>query len=95
MNIDVVITRHPALVEYLLDEKIIQENTKVVEHVTIPEMVQGKNVLGVLPHNLSCLCESFTEVPLRLPSELRGKELTIDQIRQYASDPVTYKVTRI
>lgn len=38
---------------------------------------------------------SFTEVPLDLPPELRGKELTLEAMRQYAGDPVTYKVARI
>jgi hypothetical protein len=53
----------------------------VVGHA-VAEEITGKDVIGVLPHSLSCLCNSFTEVPLRLPPELRGQELTIEDLRK-------------
>lgn len=90
-KIDLVVTRHPGLVEYLRELGLATEEVVVVSHAT-PETVAGKRVCGVLPHNLSCLCESFTEVPLTLPAELRGKELTLEQVRRYAGKPVTYTV---
>ena len=66
-------------------------SAKVISHAT-PENVRGRHVLGVLPHSLSCLCESFTEVPLNLPADMRGKELTAEDVRQFAGQPVTYTV---
>lgn len=89
--IELVVTRHPALVEYLKELKLADGQVEVVEHAT-PQMVSGKHVCGVLPHSLSCLCASFTEVPLSIPQELRGKELSLEQIRQFAGDPMTYEV---
>lgn len=89
--IDLVVTRHHGLVEYLRELGMVETGVEIIAHAT-PEAVTGKNVCGVLPHNLSCLCESFTEVPLTLPAELRGKELTVEQVRQYAGKPVTYTV---
>lgn len=89
--VDLVVTRHPGLVEYLRELGLATEEVIVISHAT-PENVAGKRVCGVLPHNLSCLCESFTEVPLTLPPELRGVELTLEQVRQYAGKPVTYTV---
>ena len=86
-----VITRHPALVEYLKEIKLVDADVEVIEHAS-PEMVKDRCVYGVLPHSLSCLTKSFTEVPLVLPSELRGQELTIEDIRKYAKEPVTYIV---
>ena len=91
MKIDLVVTRHAGLVSYLKSEGIIDDATIVTPHAT-PENVRDKHVLGVLPHSLSCLCESFTEVPLNLPADLRGKELTEQDVRQYAGQPVTYTV---
>ena len=91
-KIDIVVTRYPCLVEYLREINLADETTKVVSHAT-PETIRGNNVCGVLPHSLSCLAASFTEIPLALPPELRGTELTIEQVRQYAGPPVTYKVT--
>lgn len=94
LKIDLVVTRHQALAEYLREIGVADEKTQVVEHAT-PEMIQGKHVCGVLPHSLSCLTASFTEVPLNLTPEMRGKELSLDDLRNVAGEPVTYKVKRI
>lgn len=92
--IDLIVTRHQGLVEYLTEIGLADSTTEVVSHAS-PDAVAGKNVCGVLPHSLSCLCESFTEIPLVLPADLRGKELTCEDVRQYAGQPVTYKVVRV
>ncbi len=94
LRIDLVITRHKGLVDYLLEEGIISPETKVVAHATA-DLVKGKHVLGVLPHSLSCLCKTFTEIPLALPQELRGKELKKEDIRKYAGKPATYVVRKL
>ena len=86
-----VITRHKGLVEYLKEKGFVPDDCEVLGHAT-PDNVAGKDVWGVLPHNLSCLCNTFTEVPLNLPAELRGVELTKEQVEQYAGEPVTYQV---
>ena len=90
-KIDLVVTRHAGLVSYLKSEGIIDDATAVTPHAT-PDNVRGRNVLGVLPHSLSCLCDTFTEVPLNLPADMRGKELTAEDVRQFAGQPVTYTV---
>ncbi len=93
-TIDLIVTRHPGLVEYLQEIGLADSTTEVISHASA-DSVAGKRVCGVLPHSLSCLCESFTEVPLTLPAELRGLELTLEQVRKYAGEPVTYKVVRV
>jgi len=85
----IVITRHPALVEYLIGEGIILPNTPVIEHATV-EDVTGRHVIGVLPHYLSCLTKTYTEVSMNLPQELRGKELTLEEIETYTTNINTY-----
>ena len=94
MKFEVVITRHPSLVNYLEEMGLTSKNVQILSHAS-PDDVRGKNVCGVLPHSLSCLTASFTEVPLVLPAELRGVELTSEQIRKYAAPPVTYIVRRV
>ena len=89
MKIDLVVTRHPGLVQYLLEQGLIDSYTRVVSHAT-SEDVAGRHVCGVLPHSLSCLTLSFSEVPLKLPPDLRGKELALDQVREFAEPMVTY-----
>jgi len=93
-KISLIVTRHAGLVDYLKQEGIVEDDVEVITHAT-PKAVQGKHVLGVLPHSLSCLTKSFTEIPLKLPAELRGKELTANDVRQFAGKPVTYKVERV
>lgn len=91
MKIELVVTRHPALLEYLSEICLADAETKTITHAK-PEDVTGKRVCGVLPYALSALCETFTEIPLDIPPELRGVELTIEQIRQYSKAPATYRV---
>lgn len=87
----VVITRHPALVELLIEKGLIPQGTNVITHAN-PDDVRGKDVIGVLPLSLAALAASVTEIPLTLAPEDRGKELGIDRLRQIAGEPVTYKV---
>ena len=86
-----VVTRHPALVAYLVEEGVVPAETKVLSHVTMDD-VAGQDVVGVLPLHLAWACASVTEVPLDLPPELRGVELTLEQVRRFAGEPRTYKV---
>lgn len=94
MKIDLVVTRHPGLVEYLHELGMCGESVEIISHAS-PEAVTGRHVCGVLPHSLSCLTASFTEIPLALPAELRGAELTLPQVRQYAGAAVTYRVVEV
>ena len=91
IKIEVVVTRHPALVEYLRELGLVNQDIRILKHAT-PEDVRGKHVAGVLPHSLSSLCASFTEIPLTLPQELRSVELSVSQIREFAGSPVIYIV---
>ena len=94
MKNTLVITRHNSLVEYAKEIGLIDESAQIVSHAT-PDLVKDRHVIGVLPHSLSCLTASFTEIPLSLPPEKRGVELTIDDMRQYAGEPATYIVNKV
>lgn len=90
----VVVTRHPALVEYLTELGVVPAGTEVVAHATA-EQVRGRHVFGVLPLHLAAEAASVTEVPLHVPAELRGVELTLEQVRQFSGPLVEYKVSRV
>ena len=89
----VIVTRHLALVEHLRLIGIATDTSCVIPHAT-REDVEGKDVVGVLPLSLACYANSITEIPLSLPLELRGKELSIEDVQRFAGVPVTYRVTR-
>ena len=85
---NVIVTRHPALVEYLRDLGV---EAPMIQHATSKD-VKGKHVYGVLPLHLAVYAGLITEIPLSLPVELRGKELTLEQVKKYAGKPATYAV---
>lgn len=86
-----VVTRHPALVAFLRERGLVRDDVKVVAHAT-PADLAGKHVFGVLPPSLAIHAAKATEIPLAIPPELRGVELTLDQMRQFAGEPWTYRV---
>jgi len=92
-NNTVIVTRHLALVEHLRLIGIATDTSCVIEHATRAD-IEGKDVVGVLPLSLCCYTNSITEIPLSLPLELRGKELSIEDVQRFAGAPVTYRVTR-
>ena len=87
----VVVTRHPALIKFLVEQGIVNEKTPVISHATADD-IEGKHVIGVLPMHMAALALTITEVPLNIPAELRGKELSLEQVKKFAGEPVTYSV---
>lgn len=78
----IVVTRHAGLVEFLREEGLIEATTEVVAHAT-PEVVAGCRVIGILPLHLAAKAAMVEQPILDLPPELRGKELTAAEMRQY------------
>lgn len=90
----IIVTRHPALVEYLREIGLIPDGALVIAHAT-PDDVRGQHVIGVLPLSLAALAECVTEVPLALGLEHRGRELSLDEVRAMAGEPRTYRVVEV
>ena len=88
----IVVTRHKGMVDYLVHMGYIPSDCQIVSHVTEPSMLKDKTVWGVLPHSLSSLCSAFCEVPLNLPPELRGKELSMEEMVRFAGPAKCYQV---
>jgi putative CRISPR-associated protein (TIGR02620 family) len=90
----VVVTRHSALVLYLREIGLVDDNTKVIEHASKAE-IEGKRVIGNLPTHLAAHAASVVEIPLDIPRELRGKELSVEQVRTLAGGPAEYIVVKV
>lgn len=90
----IVVTRHPELVDYLYQREIISGACSIMEHATEDD-IRGYDVVGVLPLHLAAVANSVTVVPLNVPQEKRGDNLTKEEIRQYAGEPRTFKVEEI
>lgn len=89
----VVITRHAALAAYLVEIGAVPSTARVIPHASA-EDIRGRHVAGPLPLHLAALAASVIHVPLEIPAELRGVELTIDQVRAMAR-PVERYVVRL
>ena len=92
--VELIVTRHPALVELIIERGLATPETPVLTHAG-PDDVKNKRVAGVLPHSLSVLCSLFVEIPLRLAPEDRGQELTIERMREIAGGTVKYAVSEV
>ncbi len=90
----VIVTRHHALVEYLREVTDLPEHAAVIAHATETD-VKGAHIYGVLPLRLAALAERITEIPLDLPPELRGVELSVEQVRKYAGAMRSYTVASV
>lgn len=91
MKIDLIVTRHPALKAYLIERGVADAATPVLPHASA-EDVAGKAVAGVLPLHLAAECASLTTVELALPLEMRGKELSLEDMRRYCKGLRTFVV---
>lgn len=90
----IVVTRHKVLVDYLLEKGMIPADTKVINHVNpkiIPE-ITGQDVIGILPSHYAVYCNSVTEIPLALELKDRGKEISLERLREIAMPPRRYVV---
>jgi hypothetical protein len=95
-KVDVIVTKHPALVQYLREQGICDERVPVLEHVQDPTQIRGLRVCGVLPLHLASTTNKIVQIPLSLTLEDRkAGELTIERLREIAGKPVGYFVIQI
>jgi putative CRISPR-associated protein (TIGR02620 family) len=91
LMIDLIVTRHPGLLEVLEEKGIATPGTPVIAHASADDL-RGKHVAGVLPLALAAECASVTELALALPPEARGRELSAAEVRQYLTGIRRYRV---
>lgn len=91
----VIVTRHQALVEYIIDQKLAPEGTPVYTHVN-PQDIEGKHVLGTLPFHLALNYPArITVIPFTIPQELKGKEIGLEDLKKIAGTPKTVEVKEV
>jgi CRISPR-associated protein Csx16 len=96
-----LISRHPAtkawLTSHYKDEEIVE-----LEHLTneqIDELKPHHKVVGTLPVHLAAqVCSKgvqFFSLEMNVPPELRGSELSIEQMEAFGAKLVEYHVKEI
>jgi hypothetical protein len=91
MKNTIIVTKHKALQQYIVEIGLADESTPIYESIT-PEIITGKHVVGLLPIRFAQFADTYTEILIILPKSFHGKELTIEQVREYADGPTTYRV---
>lgn len=86
----IIVTRHTGLVKWLAKRGI----TGTVLPSVFPDDVRGKHVIGALPLHLAAEAESVTAVSYQCPPELRGLDLSADQLDELGAKLETFIVTR-
>jgi putative CRISPR-associated protein (TIGR02620 family) len=91
MKNTIIVTKHKALQQYIVEIGLADDSTPIYNTIT-PELIQGKHVVGLLPIRFAQFADTYTEILITLPKSFHGKELTIEQVRDYADTPTTYRV---
>ena len=90
----ICVTRHKALYEYLLEHKFINKGTRCLPRAEAAD-IRGKHVYGKLPYHLASCCALYTELDMRLPQSMHGKELSVEEVSFYLIKPRTYRVREV
>lgn len=89
---NLIVSRHPGVIDFLREEGIEGE---VVEHAT-PEQVRGRNVYGILPLHLAALADQVVVIDMPyLRPEQRGRELSVEEMREAGARLVAYSVQQM
>ena len=87
----IIVTRHPGLVEWLEKQGITGE---VKASVTANDIL-GKHVVGALPAHIAQYAAYITSVDYFCPFEMRGKDLTAEQLDEMGAKLFDYIVVPI
>lgn len=70
-----------------------------VSHLDISTIQQGDKIIGTLPINLAAkICDiggRYFHLSLELPAEMRGKELSADDLQHYGATVEEYLVQKL
>ena len=90
----IIVTRHPALVDLVLELGLADRDTPVFSGSVTEDDVFAKHVIGVLPLHLAACAARVTVIPIDFSSVPRGTELDLETLRRVAGEPATYSVRR-
>lgn len=89
------VVRHPAAIAWVKKQPIKIDHW--TEFLEIAEIKKGDTVIGILPMHLAAqVCAKgaqFIALCLDIPSDLRGKELTLTQLESLSCHLQAYSVT--
>ena len=88
-DFDVVVTKHTAFAQLVRERGMVGADTPVLSKVHKLD-VADKDVLGTLPVHLAAEAKSITTIRFKIPPNLRGRELPLEELRKYAGEAHTF-----
>lgn len=90
------VSRHPGAMEWAASQGLAVD--QLITHLDPSYVRSGDTVIGTLPVNLVAeVCARgarYLHLTLNLPTELRGKELSSDDMRQFGARTDEFRVVR-
>ena len=90
----VVVTKYPAIVEYLKERGWIDRDTTVHAYAKRDD-IEGCHVIGVLPLHLAAHAETVTIIRISPPRGFDWAKMTVEDLYEHARPPLTYQVQTI
>ncbi len=91
------VTRHPGAVDWAERQGLHVD--QIVDHLESDDAQPGDTVIGTLPVNLVAEINArgaqYLHLTLELPPELRGKELTAEDMRRCGARLESYSATKL
>ncbi|OGB72112.1 MAG: putative CRISPR-associated protein [Burkholderiales bacterium RIFOXYC12_FULL_65_23] len=91
------ITRHPGAIDWAHAQQLQVDH--FVNHLDPALIRAGDTVMGSLPvHLAAAICERgarYLHLSLDLPAELRGRELSVQQLHQFSARLRPFQVTAL
>lgn len=93
-----LITRHRTAAEWILEQGVLVD--RVLTHIdNVEHLSTGDVVIGILPLNLIARLNAkgvrYIHLDIKVPAELRGQELSIEQLRDLDVQLIEYIVKRV
>ena len=95
-----LVSRHKGALEWAKGAGGLPQDVEVRKHLDVGFGLVGiDHVVGVLPIDMICQLNEagvrFSHLYMRIPAEMRGKELSAEQMVQFGAAWQEFRVTRV
>lgn len=78
----IIVTRHPGALAWIQKRHPEFQDAQVIAQAK-PDDLAGNRVIGILPVDLAAMCGEYWALNMRIPAEMRGKELTCEDMERF------------
>nr|BDI55091.1 MAG: CRISPR-Cas system-associated protein Csx16 [uncultured archaeon] len=90
----IIVSRHAGAINWLKKHYPKFSNLKHLTHIS-EEEIKDRIIIGTLPVNLAVLAKEYWHLSMNVPLEMRGKELTVEDMENFNCKIENYKILKI